>query len=277
MNNMPGAVFHAPSPASAIRSRGHGPLGWAGALAAAVVLAGCAATDTMMPPGADTPTASAPIAVAHNPTPPFSAGVVPTTPPPHRLGDEVGFTMTTNATGFGHLYLLNASGKVVALVENLPVAAGVASGFPSPGSGMKLRASPPAGTERVLFLVTRERFAGFSGGAAASAPRASLADCDRVRDQPERGDGEACKGWLGTGGDAGEGAAGGELRRGRREVEKGAGGAGAKRSCVATALGRPFESLTAARTDSLDVLCIGWSSWDRFASFRRGVWRLHRS
>ena len=155
---------------SVVRLRRHGLVGWAGALAGAVVLAGCAATDTATPPAAGTQTAPATVTVAHNPTPPFSAGVVPTTAPPHRLGDEVGFTMTTNATGYGHLYLLNASGKVVALVENLPVAGGVASAFPLPGSGLKLRASAPAGTERVLFLVTRERFAGFSGGAAASAP-----------------------------------------------------------------------------------------------------------
>ena len=113
---------------------------------------------------------SATVPVDSNPTPPFSAGVAPTTAPPHRLGDEIGFTLMTSTAGYGHLYLLNASGKVVALVENLPVAAGLASVFPSPGSGFKLRASPPAGTERVLFLVTRERFAGFSGGAAASAP-----------------------------------------------------------------------------------------------------------
>ena len=110
------------------------------------------------------------VAVAHNPTPPFSAGVFPTKAPPPRLGDEIGFALTTNTAGYGHLYLLNASGAVVALVENLPVAAGVQSTFPSPGGAYKLRASPPAGTERVLFLVTRAPFAGFSGGAAASAP-----------------------------------------------------------------------------------------------------------
>lgn len=162
MNTVSGAVPHAPKVASVIQRYRHGLLGRTGALVAALVLAGCAAIDTTTQPS--------PAAVAHNPTPPFSAGVAPTTPPPHRLGDEIGFMMTTNTTGYGHLYLLNASGKVVALVENLPMAAGAASEFPSPGSGLKLRASPPAGTERALFLVTRERFAGFSGGAAASAP-----------------------------------------------------------------------------------------------------------
>ena len=170
MNTMAGAVPHSPKVECVNRIPRHVQVGRAVALAAAVMLAGCAAVDTMTSPAAGTQTGPAAIAATHNPTPSFSAIVAPATAPPHRLGDEIGFTMTTSTTGFGHLYLLNASGTVVALVENLPVAAGVASAFPVPGSGLKLRASPPAGTERVLFLVTRERFPGFSGGAAASVP-----------------------------------------------------------------------------------------------------------
>ena len=102
------------------------------------------------------------VAVAHNPTPPFSAGVL--TPPALRVGEQIEFALTTDTTGYGHLYLLNASAGVLVLVENLPVAAGVQATFPPPGGTFKLRVMPPAGTERVLFLVTRERFAGFSDG-----------------------------------------------------------------------------------------------------------------
>ena len=102
------------------------------------------------------------VAVAYNPTPPFSAEVL--TPPALRFGEQVEFALTTDATGYGHLYSLNASGGVLVLVENLPVAAGVQATFPPPGGTFKLRVTPPAGTDRVLFLVTRERFAGFSDG-----------------------------------------------------------------------------------------------------------------
>ena len=37
--------------------------------------------------------------------------------------------------------------------------------LPVPGGGFIFQASPPAGVERVLFLVTRQPFAGFGGGA----------------------------------------------------------------------------------------------------------------
>ena len=164
MNTTIRAVRHATASAIVIRPQWHRVALRAGVLAAAAVLAGC------VPGGTKPSSETLLVAVAHNPTPPFSAGVFPTAAPPHRLGDEIGFTLTTDTAGYGHLYLLNASGTVVALVENLPVAAGVQATFPLPGGAYKLRASPPAGTERVLFLVTRERFAGFSGGAAASAP-----------------------------------------------------------------------------------------------------------
>ena len=164
MNATTRTIRCTPGGASLIRPERRRMVRWTAVLAAAAVLTGCAAVGTQPSPEAQQ------VAVAHNAAPPFSAGIVPTKAPPHRLGDEVGFTLTAGTTGYGHLYLLNASGTVVALVENLPVVAGVATMFPSPGGGYSLRASPPAGTERVLFLVTRERFAGFSGGAAASAP-----------------------------------------------------------------------------------------------------------
>ena len=157
-------VRRATAGASVIRLEWRRVAQWAGVLAGVAVLGGC------VPGGTKPPSETQLVAVAHNPAPPFSAGVFPTTAPPHRLGDEVGFALTTDTAGYGHLYLLNASGTVVALVENAPVAAGVPATFPSPGGAYRLRASPPAGTERVLFLVTRERFAGFSGGVAASAP-----------------------------------------------------------------------------------------------------------
>ena len=117
------------------------------------------------------PTTPAPIgltgapatAVVYNPTASFSVGVVPNRAPPVRIGEELGFTLSASVAGYGHLYLINASGAVLALVENLAVTSGAQAQFPEPGGGFTFRASPPAGVERVLFLVTRQPFQGFGG------------------------------------------------------------------------------------------------------------------
>ena len=143
-----------------------------GALAAAVALAGCAGMPgaTNPPSGAPQAAAGSPAAVPQNPAAPFSAGVGLIGSSPLRLGAPVTFLLSTNTAGYGHLYLLNASGSVVALTENLPVAPDAPALFPAPDAGFTISASPPAGTNRVLFLVTRQPFQGFGGAGAAGAP-----------------------------------------------------------------------------------------------------------
>ena len=133
----------------------------AGVLAATVALAGCAGMAG---------TAAPPTAVTQNPAAPFSAGVGLIGSSPLRLGDAVFFTLSTSATGHGHLYLLNASGTVVALAENLLVAPDAPVVFPAPDAGFTIRARPPVGTNRVLFLVTRQPLQGFGGAGATGAP-----------------------------------------------------------------------------------------------------------
>ena len=140
-----------------------------GALAATVALAGCAGMADPMSPATAPQTASQ-AAVAQNPAAPFSAAVGLVGSSPLRLGDPVSFILSTSTAGYGHLYMLNASGKVVALVENLPVAPGAHTLFPVPDAGFTIRARPPVGTDRVLFLVTLQPFQGFGGAGAASAP-----------------------------------------------------------------------------------------------------------
>ena len=105
-------------------------------------------------------------AVEFNTEAPFSVGIIPNRAPPVRIGDELGFTLSASQTGYGHLYLLNASGGVLVLAENVLVASGAQTTFPVPGSGFTVRASPPAGVERVLLLVTLQPFRGFGGGAS---------------------------------------------------------------------------------------------------------------
>ena len=142
-----------------------------GVLAATVALAGCAGmAGTMSPASGIPPAIASQAAVTQNPGAPFSAGVGLIGSSPLRLGDPVFFTLSTSATGHGHLYILNASGTVVALAENLSVAPDAPVVFPAPDAGFTIRARPPVGTNRVLFLVTSQPFPGFGGAGAAGTP-----------------------------------------------------------------------------------------------------------
>ena len=127
--------------------------------------------------GCQTTTPAAPVLVAapqaevvQNRNSSFAIGIAPDRAPPIRVGEKLGFTMSANARVHGHLYLLTASGSVVVLVENLPLKAGQRVGFPPANAGYELRARPPAGQERVVFLATRQPFSGFAGGAAKDGP-----------------------------------------------------------------------------------------------------------
>ena len=143
---------------------------WLGvtALLAAFALAGCAGQ--MQMPGPVGLTAAPSTAVTYNSQAPFSVGVIPTKAPPVRFGEELGFRLSTSRSGYGHVYLLNASGRVLVLTQNLPLTKDVERVFPALGEGFIFRASPPAGMERVLFLVTRQPFAGFGITSGSGMP-----------------------------------------------------------------------------------------------------------
>lgn len=115
-------------------------------------------------------TAASTISVTYNPAAPFSVGIIPDRAPPVHIGDLLGFTLSSSDAGYGHLYLLTASGSVLVLAENMPLAAGSQNRFPQPGSPFRFRAQPPAGVERLLLLVTRQPFQGFGGTAVAAGP-----------------------------------------------------------------------------------------------------------
>lgn len=124
----------------------------------AAALAGCTAQSMPAPPGL---TAAPGSSVVYNSEAPFSVGVIPTQAPPVRIGDKLGFWLNTSTRGYGHLYLLNATGEVVVLTQNLPLAADTETVYPDPDAEFVLRARPPAGVERLLFLVTLQPFEGF--------------------------------------------------------------------------------------------------------------------
>ena len=124
--------------------------------------AGCRSTPTR-------PVAvAADVSVSGNPAAPFAVGVVPTSAPPIRIGTLIGFRLSSSLAGVGHLYLINATGTVTVLAENLPLAAGAQLDFPGPAAGFTVAATQPAGINRVILLVTLAPFAGFANTQGAS-------------------------------------------------------------------------------------------------------------
>lgn len=102
------------------------------------------------------------------PSAPVTVGLSPIGPSVLPIGANIRFRVTTNHSGYGHLYVTNASGNVVMLVENLPLKANRSVDLPR--GGVVLRAAPPVGDNNVLFLATRDRFDGFAGGESSAVP-----------------------------------------------------------------------------------------------------------
>lgn len=179
----PSGAARSAGDASIFRPRRRSGVLWIGALAAALSLAGCAGLPGSASQSPGTPPAvpqpgPSPAAVAYNPAAPFSASVALVGSSPVRLGEELRFFLSADTAGYGHLYLLNVSGTVVALTENLRVAPGAHTEFPAPDGRMKIRPSPPVGIERLLFLVTLQPFHQFGAAGAAGAPRTLAMQAD---------------------------------------------------------------------------------------------------
>lgn len=99
---------------------------------------------------------------------PVHASLLPVGPSSIRIGAPIRFRIRSNRSGFGHVYIVNASGKTVLLVENLPLKA--ERSVEVPKAGLLIRASAPTGDNEVVFLATRDRFAGFAGGGTTTTP-----------------------------------------------------------------------------------------------------------
>ena len=91
-----------------------------------------------------------------------SAGVV-------AVGAPVTFEVSSSVNGFGHLYVLSASGRVQVWLENAPIAAGQRLVFPTGEMGIK--AAAPTGREDLMLIVTRDRINGFFGYEGTNVPR----------------------------------------------------------------------------------------------------------
>lgn len=129
------------------------------------MLVGCRSLDRQVP------IAAPQVAVTENADPSFAVGVVPMMAPPVRIGTVLGFRLSSSLDGYGHLYVISATGDVTRLTENLPLEAGAQADYPPAGDAIQLRASPPEGIERLILLVTRQPFAGFANGQGQLASR----------------------------------------------------------------------------------------------------------
>lgn len=99
-----------------------------------------------------------------------SVSLVPSRPAVLAIGEPFSVRLASTKKGYGHLYVLSASGKVQLWFENLPMRAHRRFSYPT--KGLALRATPPAGDETVMFVVTRHRFKGFAGRSTTRTPLA---------------------------------------------------------------------------------------------------------
>lgn len=86
-----------------------------------------------------------------------------------RIGAPISFEVGSSVNGFGHIYVLSASGRVQVWVENVPIAAGQHLVFPAGSIG--IRAAAPAGREDLMLIVTKNRIDGFFGYGTTREPR----------------------------------------------------------------------------------------------------------
>ena len=116
-------------------------------------------------PRASVSTESGQFPVIENRREPFSISLVPAVPVPIRIGTNLGFNVSSSTAGYYSLYLIDPVGEVWVLAENMPLPAGSVT-YPSPpAQNFTLAAAEPLGTNRVILVVTRDQFAGFSGNA----------------------------------------------------------------------------------------------------------------
>jgi hypothetical protein len=85
-----------------------------------------------------------------------------------RIGRPVSFEVSTNVSGYAHMYVVSASGRAQVWLENVPISAGRNIRFPVNGS---ITAAPPVGQDDIVLIVTRDRVNGFLGWGTTRAPR----------------------------------------------------------------------------------------------------------
>lgn len=122
--------------------------------------------------------------VAHPARRQVQVSLMPVGPSTLVIGEPMRFRMVSLADGFGHLYVLSASGRTQLWLENIPLRAGEPLRYPL--RGQIVRATAPTGEETLIFAASRQPIDGFTGHGATStavdlpltheALRAAIAD-----------------------------------------------------------------------------------------------------
>lgn len=121
---------------------------------------------------------------------PVQVSMMPIGPSSIAIGAPLGFRMVSTADGYGSLYVLSASGRTQAWLENTRLHAGEPIVYPR--RGLIVRAAPPGGDETMIFVAARDRMDGLAGPGALTGPldlqytHTSLRDAiqQRYRDVP---------------------------------------------------------------------------------------------
>jgi hypothetical protein len=85
------------------------------------------------------------------------------------VGAPISFEVGSSVNGYGHMYVISASGRVQVWMENAPISAGERLTFPAGGPGIE--AAAPPGREELMLVVTRDRIDGFLGHKGTRTPR----------------------------------------------------------------------------------------------------------
>jgi hypothetical protein len=85
-------------------------------------------------------------------------------------GETVRFDIAVNRTGYAHLYVISASGRVQLWMENVPIKAGERMSYPLDDE-FEIRATSPRGKDRVVAVLTKKRLDGFEGYDTTTAPQ----------------------------------------------------------------------------------------------------------
>jgi hypothetical protein len=99
--------------------------------------------------------------IARRQSRPINASIMPVGASSVSIGSPLGFRMVSTADGWGSLYVMSASGRTQAWFENVRLGSGQPLSYPR--RGLIVRASPPAGDDAVMFVVSRDRLDGFAG------------------------------------------------------------------------------------------------------------------
>jgi hypothetical protein len=84
------------------------------------------------------------------------------------IGGWINFRVSSSVSGYGHLYVMSASGRAQVWLENVPIVAGQRLVFPVGSVGIK--AAAPAGREDLMLIVTKQRIDGFFGYDTTRSP-----------------------------------------------------------------------------------------------------------